>query len=64
MNEKWIWKMIQQSFEQYEMDGRLSEEEAAALVAKVREQRETEGSEWFEAVEDAVYGYVTNQELN
>ncbi|USK32443.1 hypothetical protein LIT25_17795 [Bacillus sp. F19] len=62
MNEKWIYKMIQQSFQQYELEGSLSEKEAHELVAKVIEKKQEE-TEWFEVVEDVVYGYVTNQEL-
>jgi hypothetical protein len=62
MDEKWIYKMIQQSFQQYELEGSLSEKEAHELVAKVIEEKQEE-TEWFEIVEDVVYGYVTNQEL-
>ncbi|MDQ0858505.1 YqzH family protein [Bacillus sp. V2I10] len=62
MDEKWIYKMIQQSFQQYELEGSLSEKEAHELVAKVIEKKQEE-TEWFEIVEDVVYGYVTNQEL-
>ncbi|WP_191565288.1 YqzH family protein [Metabacillus idriensis] len=63
MDEKWIYKMIQQSFQQYELAGSLSKKEAHGLIAKVIEKKKSEGSEWFEVVEDVVYGYVTNQEL-
>jgi hypothetical protein len=63
MDEKWIYKMIQQSFQQYELEGSLSEKEAHDLVAKVIEKKQQEETEWFEVVEDVVYGYVTNQEL-
>lgn len=63
MDEKWIHKMIQQSFQQYELAGSLSEKESHALIAKVIEKKQIEEAEWFEVVEDVVYGYVTNQEL-
>ncbi|MFY0757694.1 YqzH family protein [Metabacillus dongyingensis] len=63
MDEKWIYKMIQQSFQQYELEGSLSKKEAHDLVAKVIEKKQQEETEWFEVVEDVVYGYVTNQEL-
>ncbi|WP_282032778.1 YqzH family protein [Metabacillus indicus] len=63
MNEKWILKMILQSFQQYELHGSISKKEEEELVAKVMQKRAQEDSEWFEAVEDAVYGFVTNQEL-
>lgn len=63
MNEKWILKMILQSFQQYELHGSISKKEEEELVAKVMQKRAQEDSEWFEAVEDVVYGFVTNQEL-
>ncbi|MGG4490167.1 YqzH family protein, partial [Metabacillus idriensis] len=63
MDEKWICKMIQQAFQQYELEGSLSEKEAHGLVAKALEKKQQEDTEWFEIVEDIVYGYVTNQEL-
>jgi hypothetical protein len=61
MDEKWIYKMIQQAFQQYELEGLVSEEDTDALVAKVIEKNQKEQAEWFEAVEDAVYAFVTNQ---
>ncbi|KEZ50839.1 YqzH family protein [Metabacillus indicus] len=63
MNGKWILKMILQSFQQYELQGSLSKKEEEELVEKVMQKRAQEDSEWFEAVEDVVYGFVTNQEL-
>ncbi|MFC0271462.1 YqzH family protein [Metabacillus herbersteinensis] len=64
MEEKFLYKMIQQCFYQYERDlaiDPLTDEEYVRILAAVKDQKD-EGSEWYEVVEDVVYGYVTNQE--
>ncbi|MFC0271458.1 YqzH family protein [Metabacillus herbersteinensis] len=53
MEEKFLYKMIQQCFYPYERDltiAPLTDEEYVGILAAVKDQK-NEGSEWYEVVE-------------
>jgi hypothetical protein len=64
MEKKFLLKMLRKSFLQYGRhldEDPLSNEDYIQLMKKITNTKD-DHSEWYEVVEDVVYGYLTNQE--
>ena len=64
MEDKFVVKMLKKSFLQYGRDideNPLSEDEHIQIMKKIKETKD-QTAEWYEVIEDIVYGYLTNQD--
>ncbi|MGM7721287.1 YqzH family protein [Metabacillus sp. Hm71] len=64
MEEKFLLKMLRNSFLQYGRDldkDPLSKDDYIQLLEKAVNEKDQD-TEWYEVIEDIVYGYVTNQD--
>ncbi|MGM0874094.1 MAG: YqzH family protein [Bacillota bacterium] len=64
MEQKFLLKMLRNSFLQYGRDldeDPLPKADYIQLIEKITGTKD-DHSEWYEVVEDVVYGYLTNQE--
>jgi hypothetical protein len=64
MEEKFLFKMLRNSFLQYGRDldiDPLSKDDYIKISEKITDGKNKE-TEWYEVIEDVVYGYLTNQE--
>jgi hypothetical protein len=64
MEKKFLFKMLRNSFLQYGRDleiDPLSNDDYIKIIEKISEEKKKD-TEWYEVVEDIVYGYLTNQE--
>ncbi|KKI93064.1 hypothetical protein WQ54_06035 [Bacillus sp. SA1-12] len=64
MDEKFLLKMLRNSFLQYGRDlneDPLSKDDYIQLIKKAAIEKDP-NTEWYEVIEDVVYAYITNQE--